>query len=479
MTRPVPLFRAPELVTLIQPGPLTDDPGAHGDYLEQHIGGAVFIIGRDPGRVARLGAFAAASPAVDRVETCINDTGNDAQIRDHDLGIPAGETFDTIIYSKETTSWFGRSNDYQRLTPHLAPGGTLLTKSKWVPDSNRVRLDEIAVAGAFDFHHPEVYLRYTKTKTQSSLTDGAFGGVESAATGPGRDYAPRDQAVRVQGFESQFPEDARKTEFTPGWSWHSRLTDHVESELVDVDGTVANLCCGSSTLGDVRVDKLTQYQDDEETKETAATHRADATALPFDNDQFGAVVTDPPWKIAPDTRARLFSEAVRVVEPGGQVVQNSWWIPHHPYADLTSLRPVVANVTDDSLGGPGGLSFLSTFTVGQQPDLGEATYTLADHLDVVGVDRLDAYREWRHPQPTAQPALDPRFVAHPEYTCAHCGHRTLTPRNHERETPVYECTRCGYRNLAGEVEVEADDVQDAAADDRQSSPAASRPSGVP
>lgn len=54
MTRPVPLFRAPELVTLIQPGPLTDDPGAHGDYLEQHIGGAVFIIGRDPGRVARL-----------------------------------------------------------------------------------------------------------------------------------------------------------------------------------------------------------------------------------------------------------------------------------------------------------------------------------------------------------------------------------------------------------------------------------------
>lgn len=451
MTRPVPLFRAPELLTLIEPGPLTDDYGAHGNYLEQHLAGDAYIIGGNSPRLHRLAAFASDVPSVESVTTCINDTGNDAQIQSHDLGIPTDWTFDTVIYTKETTSWFGRSNDFQRLTPHVAPGGTLLAKSKWVPDSNRVELSEIAVAGACEFTHPQVYLRYDKTATQPSLTEAVYDTVEPADAGEGRDHTPRTQASRIKHFETQFPETARQTEFSPGWSWHARLTDYVATVLQDVDGPVANLCCGSSTLGDVRVDKLSTYTDGEEETETTATHIADATALPFNDNQFAGVVTDPPWKVAPETRVRLFSEAVRVTEPGGLIVQNSWWIPHHPYTSLAGLRPVLANITEDSLGGPGGLSFLASYRVAEQPDFGPATYTLADHMEAVGLNELTVYQDWPYPRPAESPRFDPRFIGHPEYRCVQCGTPALVPRDTKAGPPVYECRDCCYRSTAGEL----------------------------
>lgn len=326
MTRPVPLFSEPTLLNILDPHALTDEWGIHGDYLSENLSGEVFIIARDPERLERLGEFAADVDAVDAVETQLNDTGVSQQIANHDLGIREGRTFDTVVYTKEVTSWFGRSKDFQRLTPHLAQGGTMLAKSKWAPDSNRVRLEEIAVAGAFSFAFPEVYLRFTKVNTQKTLqaavADGGTTTERATSSSSGSaGFAGRGLADQTKSFRSQFPEDARATEFSPGWSWHSRLTEHVEEAVADLDGEVANLCCGSSKLGDVRVDKLESWEDaDGETHQTGATHQEDATDLPFEDDRFAAVVTDPPWKVDPETRVRLFSEAVRVTKPGGVVI---------------------------------------------------------------------------------------------------------------------------------------------------------------
>lgn len=459
MTRPVPLFLAPELLTFLQPHPLTDECGIHGAYLQQHLSGEVFIIGRDPDRVSRLRSFASGVEDVTSVETCLNDTGISGQIKAHDLGLADGRSFDTIVYTKEATSWFGRSRDFQRLTPYLAQNGTLLAKCKWVPDSNRVRLDDIAVAGAFGFELPEVYLRFTKTATQPTLQSAttsdtsvvADGGTATVQSDASR-HVPRALADQTREFRSQFPEDARKTEFTHGWSWHTRLTEYVEDLLGDCTGPVANLCCGTSELGDVRVDKVATWVDsDGEERETAATHIADATDLPFGDGEFAAVVTDPPWKVPPEVRVQLFSEAVRVVEAGGVVIHNAWWIPHHPYATLTDARPVMANVQDDSLNGPGGLSFLTTYEVAEQPDFGEATYTLADHMETCGIDALDTYRTWRYADPQSAPALDPRFVtAGNAYTCVKCECSQLVSRD-LGQALLYECVRCGWRNAPGEL----------------------------
>lgn len=450
MTRPVPLFTAPELLTLLEPHPLTDEAGIHGDYLTDHLNGDVYIIGRDSDRLARLEAFARDVDGVSSVTTRLNDTGISSQIKSHDLGID-DQTFDTICYTKETTSWFGRSRDFQRLTPHLKHGGTLLVKSKWLPDSNRLDLEEIAVAGAHQFDFPHVYLRYTKNRTQATLETFDTQAVANTTSAGGDGYAPRELAEQTRSFVTQFPEDARATEYSPGWSWHSELTAHAEEWTEDVTGRVANLCCGTNDLGDIRIDQLESWTDsDGEEQPTAATHIGDATDLPFDDNAFGGVITDPPWKVDSETRVQLFSEAVRVVEAGGRVLVNAWWIPHHPYATLTSIRPVIANVTEDSLGGPGGLSFLTEFEVQEQPNLGAASYTLAGHMETSGRSSLTAHREWPGETPATSPELDPRFVSDPNYSCRNCGHGTLTPVSTGTQT-VYECPSCGFRSTPREM----------------------------
>jgi hypothetical protein len=457
MTRPVPLFDAPELLTLLEPHPLTDEAGIHGRYLRNTLTGDTLIVAQDNARLDRLKDLATSIDAVTDVQTSLNDTASTDAINAHDLDVE-GQSFDTIVYAKERTAWFGRSPDFQRLTDHLTTGGTLLAKTKWVPDSKYLDLEEIAVANAFAFDSPHVYLRFTAT--QASLTDASFGASpepegDSGASHPScRDPIPRALASDVQTHRSQFPADAQQTEFTPGWSWHTALQDHVEAQLEDVDGVVANLCCGISDLGDIRLDLFTDWTDpadSEATYPTAATVQGDATTVPLETNSVAAVVTDPPWKIPPRRRVEFFSEAVRVTEPAGTVTTNALWIPHHPYARLTTLRPVVANVTDTSLNGPGGLSFLATYTVAEHPRHADTPYTLSDHLDRHGIDQLDAYRRWgRRPAPEDAPMNDPRIVGTP-----HQCHICETPQHHTPRsvdgTPLYECPSCGFRHTAGDL----------------------------
>jgi hypothetical protein len=460
MTRPAPLFRDPSVLTVLDPHPLTDEAGMHAGYLESNLSGETFIVARDSDRLERLAAFARDLPAVESVETCHNPTGTSSQIADHDLGV-GDRQFDTIVYTKATTTWFGRSGDFQRLTPHLRSGGTLIGKTKWVPDSDRLDLEDIAVAGAFDFRSPEVYLRWTKAAT--ALSDFAGGSTERARSDGGAVAAPGAMAgrpsvdrTRVDALQTQYPDDARADEFRPGWSWHTPLTEHVEERVAAIDGPVLNLCCGVNDLGDLRVDQLREWEaeDDDgepEMQPTAANIQADATRLPLASNSVAAVITDPPWKVDVETRVRLFSEAVRVVEPGGRVIQNSWWIPHHPYAPLARLQPVVANVTDTSVGGPGGLSFLATYEVAEHPGHEHAPYTLADHYERAGVGGIRAYREQGKTHAAVEtPARDPRIML-AAIECPMCEEATRYSPRTLRGRPLYECYGCGFRHDAGDL----------------------------
>jgi hypothetical protein len=64
-----------------------------------------------------------------------------------------------------------------------------------------------------------------------------------------------------------------------------------------------NVCAGNAIFGDIRVDAYHPWPD----------VKADAVALPFKSDAFGAVFMDPPWGLeAMRGLAEAFKEALRV-----------------------------------------------------------------------------------------------------------------------------------------------------------------------
>jgi SAM-dependent methyltransferase len=447
MTRPAPLFEGSDLVRLLS-GPLDTHSSSHGRFLANRLTGRTLVVAQTPEDRDRFSAVADGAPDVTSVTSVLNDTSTPDDVAAHSLPEET-EAFDTILYAKHRTQWFARSSDFQRLTALLRPGGTLLSCSKWVPDSDRLALKEIAIANADRFQLPTVYLAYTKTKT----TLGSFATPDDDADNesPARSYEGSRFTIGgdgdVDALGTQFRYDHTEREYSPGWSWHSPLIAHVDDWLSSVTGPTANLCCGTNSQGDIRVDLLTEYTPTNaapgETAATAATVQGDAFQVPLATDSVQAVLMDPPWKIPRDDRVRLFSEAHRITEPGGRILHNAWWLPGHPYGVEQRLWPVVANVTDSSIGGPAGLSWLAELEVAEQPDHPDLPYTLADHMDRHGFDHLTAYRDWhRRAPPTKEPMNDPRILG--ATACWRCETPRYAPhRVHGRV--VYECLGCGYR----------------------------------
>lgn len=443
---------------MLDPGLLSNEHQIHAEYLQSNLAGSVLIVGQSESRLKRLRTIAKDTREVVEVEKRLNDTSSKQEIDDHDLSIAKGG-FDTILYSKERTSWFGRQPDFFRVVRGLSSGGTLIVKTPWVPDSRDLSLEEIAIAGGHCFEGPEVYMKYNKaqttladtfgTDTASETTRVTDGGVREQCPGQIGEWTADAWKEQIPALSTQFGYDNESDEYSPGWSWHSELKRHVRHQINDVDGQVVNLCCGTNDMGDLRIDQLRKYETDDGTAATAATMQADAARVPLQDNSVGGVITDPPWKVPTDLRIRIFSEAHRIVRPGGRIIHNSWWIPEHPYAELVDVRATVANVTEDAIGEAGGLSFLATFEVAPCLDLGERTYTLADHYENYG--EAPAEIDWNGCRfaPAEHPMQDPRIVGpHSNGECSQCGCSDLFPRNDT--APIYECGECEYRNTPRE-----------------------------
>jgi len=240
-----------------------------------------------------------------------------------------------------------------------------------------------------------------------------------------------------------FDTDEEQRGFREGWKWHEQLRETVEQLVADAD-RVANICCGSNSLGDIRIDLAKEYSRREGEGQTAATHLGDGRDLPLQDDAVDAVVTDPPWKIPFEERVALFSEAVRVTEPGGTVIVNAWWVPIHPFVTLEQIIPTTANVSETDLGGPGGLSFLSVYGVDERQS--KHNYSLSDHFEIGGretIDKIakDALQQQNHP------CIDPRIRTTPgAFACQHCG---AAPRGSPRIVGgemIHDCPECGFPN---------------------------------
>lgn len=106
------------------------------------------------------------------------------------------------------------------------------------------------------------------------------------------------------------------------WVWDKTVNEFVKSKVV---GYSLNVCAGLSPVGDVRVDLDPKKK---------GVGMADMNKLPFTDNSFDTVISDPPWKIGLFQRMRPFSECVRVCKPGGRIIYNCTWRPVSRYVVL-------------------------------------------------------------------------------------------------------------------------------------------------
>jgi hypothetical protein len=95
------------------------------------------------------------------------------------------------------------------------------------------------------------------------------------------------------------------TRYIPAFSWPQYIEDFVRAELTE--RPILNVCCGDSPLGDVRMDVeiLAGF--------FPADVRGDMAALPFKDDTFAAIFSDPPWDSTMKAKCAAFcKEAMRV-----------------------------------------------------------------------------------------------------------------------------------------------------------------------
>jgi len=93
-------------------------------------------------------------------------------------------------------------------------------------------------------------------------------------------------------------------------------------------GYSLNVCAGKSTLGDVKVDLYPQAE---------GVMKADMRNLPFEDNTFDTVISDPPWKIGFYHRMKPFFECVRVCKIKGRIIYDAYWIPTSKLVKLEEL----------------------------------------------------------------------------------------------------------------------------------------------
>lgn len=98
-------------------------------------------------------------------------------------------------------------------------------------------------------------------------------------------------------------------------------------------GRVLHLCCGYTrfNVGEINVDI---------SPNSAADIIADMFNLPFPNDYFDTVVSDPPYKLAYDKRHAFTSEILRVIkkQKGSRILLKLDFIPYFKDFGLTELH---------------------------------------------------------------------------------------------------------------------------------------------
>ena len=131
-----------------------------------------------------------------------------------------------------------------------------------------------------------------------------------------------------------------KTTLQKCWVWNDSVTNFVKDKI---RGYSLNVCCGLNTMCSVNLDL--------DPKDRSVL-KGDMRLLPFEDNIFDTVVSDPPWKIGYYERFRPFFECVRVCKVGGIIIYNAYWIPMCPSGDVELIETWIrqdSNFTNSSI----------------------------------------------------------------------------------------------------------------------------------
>ena len=117
-----------------------------------------------------------------------------------------------------------------------------------------------------------------------------------------------------------------KTRLQKAWIWNDTVTNFIKDKI---KGYSLNICAGKNPLCDVNIDI--------DPKDRSIL-KGDMRLLPFKENTFDTVISDPPWKIGYYERFRPFFECVRVCKVGGRIIYNAYWIPMTPSEDVKLLE---------------------------------------------------------------------------------------------------------------------------------------------
>ena len=117
---------------------------------------------------------------------------------------------------------------------------------------------------------------------------------------------------------------SKQLEFRAAFRWEKEIEDFIKEKTT---GYSLNVPCGKSTIGDIKLDidpKLSMRE--------AFNFFKDK--IPFKDNTFDTVISDPPWKIGHYFRPRMFFKLVEVCKIGGMIIYNAPWIPTSKYVEL-------------------------------------------------------------------------------------------------------------------------------------------------
>lgn len=106
--------------------------------------------------------------------------------------------------------------------------------------------------------------------------------------------------------------------------WEQEIEDFVKERM---KGYTLNVPCGTSKLGDVRLDADTKMSMRE-------AYNFFKDKIPYPKNTFDTVISDPPWHVGHYFRPKLFFSLVDVCKVGGIIIYNATWIPTSKYVKL-------------------------------------------------------------------------------------------------------------------------------------------------
>lgn len=110
------------------------------------------------------------------------------------------------------------------------------------------------------------------------------------------------------------PKSKAKLSFKKTWAWPWSVECFVRK---NIKGRSLHVCCGSSKIGDVKVDMYVERKD---------IVKADMFDLPY-KEEFDTVICDPPWELPYHKRHKLLYSLRDALKPNGILIFNCFWFP--------------------------------------------------------------------------------------------------------------------------------------------------------